>query len=57
MDDIVAFIYLMMSVPLSVVKGVEYYKQGQYNEALQCYNHALSINESNADALVARGAL
>lgn len=40
-----------------MVKGVNYYKLKKLNEALQCYNHALSINEANVDALVARGAL
>ncbi len=41
----------------SVAQGVKYFKDGRNTEALQCYNFAIEVENSNADAYVARGAL
>lgn len=41
----------------SVAKGVDFFKNGQYTEALQCFNRALEIDIDNVEAFVARGAL
>ncbi|PIK57724.1 putative filaggrin [Apostichopus japonicus] len=41
----------------SVAKGVNFFKNGQYTEALQCFNRALEIDVDNVEAFVARGAL
>ncbi|VDD81386.1 unnamed protein product [Mesocestoides corti] len=40
-----------------VAQGVKYFKDGRNTEALQCYNFAIEVEGSNADAYVARGAL
>lgn len=41
----------------SVQKGIEHFKAERTMEALQCYNKALSIDNENVEAYVARGAL
>ena len=41
----------------SVAKGINFYRKGLMLEALQELNHALELDPSNVDALVARGAL
>ncbi|VDM35982.1 unnamed protein product [Hydatigera taeniaeformis] len=40
-----------------VAQGVRYFKEGRNTEALQCYNFAIEVENNNADAYVARGAL
>ncbi|KAH9281101.1 Tetratricopeptide repeat protein 14 [Echinococcus granulosus] len=40
-----------------VAQGVRYFKDGRNTEALQCYNFAIEVENNNADAYVARGAL
>ncbi|KAL3315968.1 Tetratricopeptide repeat protein 14 [Cichlidogyrus casuarinus] len=40
-----------------VAQGVKYFKDGRQTEALQCYNFAIDIEDTNPDAFVARGAL
>ncbi|VEL42896.1 unnamed protein product [Protopolystoma xenopodis] len=40
-----------------VAQGVKYFKAGQNTEALQCYNFAIEVENTNQDAFVARGAL
>ncbi|KAH9514682.1 Tetratricopeptide repeat protein 14 [Bulinus truncatus] len=42
---------------LSLVQGVDMFKQGKYLEAMQHLNRALQIDKENVEALVARGAL
>uniref|UniRef100_A0A1B6JLY9 Uncharacterized protein n=1 Tax=Homalodisca liturata TaxID=320908 RepID=A0A1B6JLY9_9HEMI len=41
----------------SVADGIEHFKAGRVTEAFQCLNKALSIDASNIEGLVARGAL
>lgn len=41
----------------SVAQGVKYFKDGRNTEALQCYNFAIEVENTNPDAYVARGAL
>lgn len=41
----------------SVAQGVKYFKDNRNTEALQCYNFAIEVEATNADAYVARGAL
>ncbi|VDK51776.1 unnamed protein product [Dibothriocephalus latus] len=41
----------------AVAQGVKYFKEGRNTEALQCYNFAIEVENSNPDAYVARGAL
>ena len=40
-----------------VAKGVEQFKKGEFQEAMNMYRTALDLDASNVDALVARGAL
>ncbi|VUZ44652.1 unnamed protein product [Hymenolepis diminuta] len=40
-----------------VAQGVKYFKDNHNTEALQCYNFAIEVESTNADAFVARGAL
>ncbi|VDN99199.1 unnamed protein product [Rodentolepis nana] len=40
-----------------VAQGVKYFKDNRNTEALQCYNFAIEVESTNADAYVARGAL
>ncbi len=41
----------------SVQKGIACFKEGRAQDAVLCYNKALSIDEQNVEAYVARGAL
>ena len=41
----------------SVAVGVEHFKSGKHEDARQVLNHALDIDPSNVEGLVARGAL
>lgn len=41
----------------SVAVGVAHFKSGKHETAAQCLNHALDIDPSNVEGLVARGAL
>ena len=40
-----------------VSRGVEQFKKGECQQALNFYNQALDLDNENVDALVARGAL
>jgi len=40
-----------------VTKGVEQFKKGEFQEAMNMYKTALDLDPTNVDALVARGAL
>ena len=40
-----------------VTKGVECFKKGEHQEAMNNYRTALELDKENTDALVARGAL
>lgn len=41
----------------SVADGIDHFKAGRHSEAFQSLNRALSIDPSNIEGLVARGAL
>ena len=41
----------------SVADGVAFFKEGRHEEAFQCLNKALKIDDQNVEALVAKGAL
>jgi len=41
----------------SVADGVAFFKKGLHDEAFQCLNRALQIDEENVEAFVAKGAL
>lgn len=41
----------------SVADGIKYFKMGRQTEAIQYLNKALQIDETNVEALTARGAL
>lgn len=41
----------------NVQQGIKYYKEGRNIDALALFKKALSLDEQNVDALVARGAL
>lgn len=41
----------------SVQKGIALFKEERNQDAILCYNKALSIDEENVEAYVARGAL
>jgi tetratricopeptide (TPR) repeat protein len=41
----------------NVEKGVDYFKQDRISDAMACFKKALSIDDQNVDAFVARGAL
>lgn len=45
------------SAQVYVSRGVEQYKKGECQQALNFYNQALDLDNENVDALVARGAL
>ncbi len=47
----------MYCISCSVVKGVEKFKSGDRVAAMQHLSKALDIENNNAEALVARGAL
>ncbi len=54
---LIAKLNLTNDMNFSVAQGVKYFKDGRNTEALQCYNFAIEVENSNADAYVARGAL
>ncbi len=41
----------------SVAIGVKYFKAGENSKAMKYFDHALEIDDSNVEGLVARGAL
>lgn len=41
----------------NVEKGVKYFKEDRSNDAMVCFKKAISIDEENVEAYVARGAL
>ena len=45
------------SAQVYVSRGVEQFKKGECQQALNFYNQALDLDNENVDALVARGAL
>ena len=45
------------SAQVYVSRGVEQFKKGECQQALNYYNQALDLDNENVDALVARGAL
>jgi len=53
-EDIVSYDFVSC---YSVAEGVAYFKDGRQTEAMQKLNKALQIDNDNAEALVARGAL
>ena len=46
-----------LSSPHRVAVGVDHFKSGRHEQARQILNHALDIDPSNVEGLVARGAL
>lgn len=41
----------------SVAIGVKHFKEGENSKAMKYFDHALEIDDSNVEGLVARGAL
>lgn len=48
---------LIVYIICSVAIGVKHFKAGENSKAMKYFDHALEIDDSNVEGLVARGAL